>query len=40
MQSIPVGDAECGHVSVDAVGDDAVEDVVPAQLRRGLAQID
>ena len=36
----PVCDAECGHVSVDAVGDDAVEDLVPAQLRRGLARMD
>ena len=32
----PVGDAQGGHVSVDPVGDDAVEGPEGAQLARGL----
>ena len=36
--SFPVSDAQCRHVGVNTVGDDAVEDVVPAELRRGLSQ--
>ena len=34
----PVSNAQCRHVGVNAVSDYAVEDVVPAELSRSLAQ--
>ena len=34
----PVSDAQCRHVGVNTISDDAVEDVVPAELSRSLVQ--